>query len=72
MNLLPLSAILIPFSVLASVMAYLIAYNEWMRHYPAKKEPRRMAREAAIFTFIFFTVLSLFVGFFLEYFVIPR
>lgn len=72
MNILALSAIMIPFSLLASVMAYLITYNEYMRHYQTKKEPRRMALEAAVFTFIFFIVLSFFVGFLLEHFVIPR
>ncbi len=35
-------------------MAYLITYNEWVRHYPTKKEPRKMALEAAIFAFVVF------------------
>jgi hypothetical protein len=50
-----------PFVFIAAIMAYLITYNEWMHHYPTKKEPRKYAWEAAIFTFIFFAVMMTFV-----------
>jgi len=53
--------VFIPFVIIAAVMAYLITYNEWMHHYPTKKEPRKHALEAAIFTLIFFTVMMVFV-----------
>jgi hypothetical protein len=53
--------ILLPFTLIGSVMAYLITYNEYVHHYPTKKEPRKTALEAAIFTFIVFSVLSFFV-----------
>jgi hypothetical protein len=33
-------------------MAYLVSYDEWRLHYPAKKEPRKIALETAVFTFI--------------------
>jgi H+/Cl- antiporter ClcA len=52
------------FGFLASLMAYLITYNEWVHHYPTKKEPRKIALEAAIFTFIFFFLISLIAGYF--------
>lgn len=51
------------FGFLASLMAYLITYNEWVHHYPTKKEPRKIALEAAIFTFIFFFLISLIAGY---------
>jgi len=53
--------IFLPFALIAAVMAYLITYNEWMHHYPTKKEPRKMALEAAIFTLIFFVVVGIFI-----------
>ncbi len=42
------------FGFLASLMAYLISYNEWIHHYPTKKEPRKIALRTAIFTFVVF------------------
>jgi len=53
--------ILFPFTLIGSVMAYLITYNEYMHHYPTKKEPRKVALEAAVFAFIFLSVISIFV-----------
>ena len=53
--------IFLPFVFIAAIMAYLITYNEWVHHYTTKKEPRKYALEAAIFTFIFFTVMMVFV-----------
>ncbi|MDI6864480.1 MULTISPECIES: hypothetical protein [Thermodesulfovibrio] len=55
--------LLLPFSIIAAVMVYLITYNEYMHHYTTKKEPRKIALETAIFTFVFFIV----VGFFIVY-----
>jgi hypothetical protein len=46
--------IFLPFALIAAVMAYLVSYDEWRRHYPTKKEPRKIALETAVFTFIFF------------------
>lgn len=60
------------FGLLAALMAYLITYNEWLHHYPSKKEPRKIALEAAVFTFIIFLVLSLFIDFIFTNYVIPR
>ena len=54
------------FSLLAGLIAYLITYNEWVHHYPTKKEPRRMALEAAIFAFMFFFILSVLLGLFFK------
>jgi len=53
--------IFIPFALIAAVMAYLITYNEWMRHYPTKKEPKKIAMETAFFTFVVFVVMMFFV-----------
>lgn len=46
------------FGFLGAVMAYLITYNEYLHHYPDKREPRRIALRTGIFTFIFFVALS--------------
>jgi hypothetical protein len=45
------------FAFIAAMMAYLISYNEWIHHYPTKKEPRKIALETAIFTFVVFGVI---------------
>jgi len=38
----------------AAAMAYLISYQEYLRHFPDKRKPRMMALEAALFAFAFF------------------
>jgi hypothetical protein len=53
--------ILLPFTLIGSFIAYLIIYNEWIHHYPTKKEPRKAALEAAVFTFIALSVISVFI-----------
>jgi len=50
------------FSPIAGLMAFLITYKEYEHHYPGKKEPLRLALEAAIFTFAFFMIVSVIVG----------
>lgn len=51
------------FGALAGLAAYLIIYNEWQHHYPTKKEPRKIAGEAAIFAFLFFLVVTMSIGY---------
>lgn len=46
-------------------MAYLITYNEYIHHYQTKKEPRKIALEAAVFAFVLFNVISIFIIFIL-------
>jgi len=50
--------ILLPFALIGSIMAYLITYNEYIHHYQTKKEPKKMALDSAIFTFVIFSALS--------------
>jgi len=52
--------IFFPFALIGAVMAYLISYNEYIHHYPTKKEPRKMALETAIFTLVVFIALGFF------------
>jgi len=40
------------FSVLGSIMAFLITYEEYTHHYADKRRPFRHAMQTAIFTFI--------------------
>jgi len=54
------------FGPLAALSAYLITYGEYQHHYPDKKTPRKLALEAAIGTLVFFLVLSVVIGLFLE------
>jgi hypothetical protein len=57
--------ILLPFTLIGSIMTYLITYNEYMRHYQTKKEPRKIALEAAVFAFVLFNIISIFIIFIL-------
>jgi len=57
------------FGFLASLMAYLITYNKYLHHYQSSKEPRKLALQAAIFTFISFFALAVGAGYFLTNFV---
>ncbi len=52
--------------LLASVMAFLITYNEYTQHYVENQTPLRIALQTAFFTFCVFLMLSLVVGFFLN------
>jgi len=62
--LLPLliGLVLSPF---AGIMAFLITYHEYQRHYADKQRPLKIALEAALFTFAFFMIISAVIGLFL-------
>ena len=47
-------------------MAFLITYHEYLRHYPSKEKPLKIALEAALFTFAFFVIVSIVIGFVLN------
>jgi hypothetical protein len=55
------------FGVLGALIAYVIMYHEYLQHYPDKKQPRKIALEAAIITFLIFFGLSAGFGCFLVY-----
>lgn len=46
------------FGVIAALVAFMITYNEYVHHYPTKKEPTKLALNTAVFTFIVFLVLG--------------
>jgi len=50
------------FSPFAAIMAGIITYSEYLHHFPDNKEPKRMAIQTGIFTFIIFMVISLLIG----------
>ena len=50
------------FSPIAGLMAFLITYHEYQRHYADKQQPLRIALEAALFTFAFFMIVSVVIG----------
>ena len=50
------------FSPLATLVTFLIFYDEYSHHYSGRKEPLKIALEAAVFTFIVFVILGILVG----------
>ena len=44
------------FGVLAASAAYLITYQEYIRHFPDRARPRKMALRMALVTFLFFVI----------------
>lgn len=64
--MLPLFGMLgVGFGVIASVMAFLITYGEYVHHYAETRTPRRIALQAAVVTFAFFVLASVVVGYIL-------
>ncbi len=57
------------FGFLASVMAFVITYNEYARHFPGTDKPRKLALEAAFFTFVVFLTVAALSGYFLARYV---
>ncbi len=47
----------------AGLLAFLITYEEYVRHYPVGNKPLRLALEAAVFAFFVFLALSIVTGF---------
>jgi len=47
------------FSVIAAAVAFAITYNEYVHHYPTKKEPIKMGLDTALMTFIVFIILGI-------------
>jgi len=55
------------FSPIAGLMAFLITYHEYQRHYANKQQPLRIALEAALFAFAFFMIVSAVIGLVLNF-----
>ena len=55
------------FGTLGALIAYVIMYHEYVQHYPNKKQPRKIALEAAVITFSIFFGLATGFGYFLAY-----
>jgi len=55
------------FAFLASIMAFLITYNEYAKHYREKRKAVLAALQTALVTFFFFCTLSLVAGLVLDY-----
>lgn len=54
-----LLAIALTFNLIAATMAFLITYNEYSCHiYMDKRKALKIAIEAALFVFLFFSILS--------------
>ena len=55
------------FSPLAALMAFLITYSEYSKHYVEKRTPMLMSLRSALFTFVFFMLLAVGIGLTLPY-----
>jgi hypothetical protein len=55
-------AIGLVFAPLAAAAAFLITYAEYVHHYPDRRQPLKLATEAALVTLVFFLVLALVAG----------
>ncbi len=53
-------------SILAAIMAYIIAYQEYIHHYLDKKDASHEAMRSAYFTFGIFMALTIFLAIFLR------
>jgi len=49
----------------ASLMAFIVTYDEYTKHYVDKRMPFRLALEAALFAFFVVLVLAIITGFIL-------
>jgi len=59
------------FSPLAGLCAFLITYHEYQRHYPGNREkPLKIALESGFAAFLFFLIMSLVIGYFLNNYVL--
>jgi hypothetical protein len=47
----------------AGLLAFVITYDEYSRHYSVRRSPLRLALEAAAFAFFVFLALSVAIGF---------
>jgi uncharacterized membrane protein YhhN len=47
----------------ASLIAFLVTYEEYTKHYVDKRMPRRLALEAAVFAFFVVFLLAILTGF---------
>ena len=54
------------FAVLASLMAFLITYNEYAKHFEDKRRARRDALRTGLVTFLFFCTLVFVAGIILD------
>ena len=48
----------VPFSVLAAVMAYLITYEEYRRHFPDRRRAISESVQTAAVTLLFFLIVG--------------
>ena len=49
----------------ASLIAFIVTYDEYSKHYVDKRMPRRLALEAALFAFFVVLLLAIITGFIL-------
>ena len=54
------------FGFFGSIMAFIIAYDEYTRHFRDKSKPFWMALEMAVLAFFVFVAISILVGFVLS------
>jgi hypothetical protein len=50
--------LIVPFSLIAAAMAFLITYGEMQHHYSGKKQPLLAAARAAVLVLVVFLILA--------------
>ena len=54
------------FSPIGALMAFLITYDEYQRHFPGKKEPLMHAIQSGLITLFVFMIISFVIGLFMN------
>lgn len=60
------------FSPVAALMAFVISYSEYSRHFPDRREPLRLSLQTAAVAWILFMLVGVGGGWFVERFVVLR
>ena len=56
----------LPFSILASLIAFIITYGEYSHHFAEKNKIFKHSIEAGLFAFVFFVILIIVIAIFLN------
>ncbi|TRZ89615.1 hypothetical protein D4R89_05880 [bacterium] len=62
-------ALILIFSALGALCAFVITYGEYLKHYPDKKRPLKMAAQTALAAFAFFAVITFLLTFLMRLFI---
>jgi H+/Cl- antiporter ClcA len=65
-RLMPVFVVLgVIFGIIAGLMAYLITYEEYVHHFPDKRQPKKLSLQAGLFAFAVIFGIALLAGYLL-------